>query len=65
MDAQAEESSWENAVTGKSERPQSEAEPKPKEDSPSPPQPPAGNPPVPRPDAIPDEDLDQVEEQPS
>ena len=52
-------------MTQQSERPQSETEPKQNGDSHPSPQPPAGDPPPPRPDAIPDEDLDEVEEQPS
>ena len=57
--------STEIRVTEQTDRPQSEAEPKPVGDPPPAPQAPAGDPPAPRPDAIPDEDLDEVEEQPS
>jgi hypothetical protein len=55
----------ERILTAQNERPKSESEPKPIGDPPPAPQPPAGDPPPHRPDAIPDEDLDQVEEQPS
>jgi hypothetical protein len=57
--------STEIRVTAQTDRPQSEAEPKPVGDPPPAPRSPAGDPPAPRPDAIPDEDLDEVEEQPS
>lgn len=55
----------ERILTAQNDRPKSETEPKQIGDPPPAPQPPAGDPPPHRPDAIPDEDLDQVEEQPS
>ncbi len=52
-------------MTAHNDRPQSENEPKPVGDPPPASQAPAGDPPAPRPDAIPEEDLEEVEEQPS